>query len=355
MRKGITGKTWTIGLDLGDRYSRGCVLDEAGEVESEFRMATTRKGLERALARYPGARVVCEVGTHSPWVSAALEAKGYEAIVANPRRLRSITHSDGKDDRRDAEQLARLGRVDPKLLSPIRHRGLAAQRDRSLLAVRDGLVRCRVLLVNQARGLAKPLGLRLPTCTTEGFASRMRREKLVQAFPGMPELVATIDELTRRIRALERQIEAVSQERYPETELLRQISGVGPLTALAYVLTIEDPQRFRRSRSVGAYLGLRPRRRQSGEQDPMLRITKAGDPYLRRLLVQSAHYILGPFGPDTDLRRFGLRLMARGGRAGRKKALVAVARKLAVLLHRLWVTAEVYEPLRSAAAEDEAA
>ncbi len=171
----------------------------------------------------------------------------------------------------------------------------------------------------------------------------------------MPELVATIDGLTQRIRALDRQIEAVGQERYPETALLRQVAGVGPVTALAYVLTIEDPRRFQRSRSVGGYLGLRPRRRQSGEQDPMLRITKAGDPYLRRLLVQSAHYILGPFGPDTSLRRFGLRLMARGGRAGRKKALVAVARKLAVLLHRLWVTAEVYEPLRGAAVEDQAA
>lgn len=355
MRKGITQQAWTIGLDLGDRRSQVCVLDEAGEVEAEFRIATTRQGLERGLARYPGARVVLEVGTHSPWVSAALEAQGFEGIVANPRRLQSITHSDRKDDRTDAEQLARLGRVDPKLLCPIRHRGLSAQRDRSLLAVRDGLVRCRTLLVNQARGLAKPLGLRLPMCTTEGFASRMRRAGLEEAFPGMAELVATIGELTLRIRALERQIEAVSQERYPETKLLRQVSGVGPVTALAYVLTIEDPQRFRRSRSVGAYLGLRPRRRQSGEQDPMLRITKAGDPYLRRLLVQSAHYVLGPFGPDTDLRRFGLRLMARGGRAGRKKALVAVARKLAVLLHRLWVTAEVYEPLRGAAADVEAA
>jgi transposase len=199
------------------------------------------------------------------------------------------------------------------------------------------------------------LGLRLPKCTTEGFASRIRREGLVDAFPGMAALVAMVEQLTLRIRALDREIEVVGRERYPETELLRQVAGVGPLTSLAYVLTLEDPQRFRRSRSVGAYLGLRPRRRQSGEQDPLLRITKAGDPYLRRLLVQSAHYILGPFGPDTDLRRFGLRLMVRGGRAGRKKALVAVARKLAVLLHRLWVTGEPYEALRGTAAEVAAA
>lgn len=347
MSEPITRKGETIGLDLGDRYSHGCVLNEAGEVVTRFRMATTRQGLTRALRGHAAARVVFEVGTHSPWVSATLEELGFEGVVANPRRLRSITQHDGKGDRTDAEQLARLGRVDPKLLSPIRHRGLCAQRDRSWLSVRDGLVRCRTLLVNQARGLAKPLGLRLPACTTEGFAKRMRREGLTEAFPGMSALVAMIDRLTQQIRALEREIEAVGRERYPETLQLRQVSGVGPLLSLAYVLTLEDPARFRRSRSVGAYLGLRPRRRQSGQQDPLLRITKAGNPYLRRLLVQSAHYILGPFGPDTDLRRFGLRLMARGGRAGRKKALVAVARKLAVLLHRLWLTGELYEPLRS--------
>lgn len=351
MSKAITHEGETIGLDLGDRHSHGCVLSGAGEVVERFRIATTGTGLEKGFRGRGRARVVLEVGTHSPWVSAALEELGFEVVVANPRRLRSITQHDGKGDRTDAEQLARLGRADPKLLSPIRHRGLSAQRDRSLLAVRDGLVRARVLLVNQARGLAKPLGLRLPACTTEGFASRMRREGVAEAFPGMSALVALIDTLTQQIRALEREIEAVGRERYPETLQLRQVAGVGPLTALAYVLTLEDPARFRRSRSVGAYLGLRPRRRQSGAQDPLLRITKAGDPYLRRLLVQSAHYILGPFGPDTDLRRFGLRLIGRGGRAGRKKALVAVARKLAVLLHRLWVTGEVYEPLRGGAQE----
>lgn len=346
MEKAITARGWTIGVDLGDRFSQGCVLDPAGEVKARFRMATTRKGLEAALQRYHGARVVMEVGTHSPWVCHELEAQGFEAIVANPRRLRSITQSDGKDDRTDAEQLARLGRADPKLLCPIRHRGPETQRERARISVRDGLVRARVQLINEARGLAKPLGLRLPKCGTEGFASRMRKEGLEGVFPGMGALVAMIDALTQQIRVLEGQIEGVCKERYPETERLRQVSGVGALTALAYVLTIEDPDRFRRSRSVGAYLGMRPRRRQSGERDPQLRITKAGDAYLRRLLVQSAHYVLGRFGPDTDLRRFGLRLMARGGRAGRKKALVAVARKLAVLLHRLWVTGKKYEPLR---------
>ena len=344
--------TLTIGLDLGDRQTQVCVLDGTGEVIREFRMATTPAGLERGLGRYTAARVVLEVGTHSPWVSHWLEARGHETIVANPRSLRSITHSDNKSDRSDAQQLARLGRVDPRLLRPIRHRSRETQLHRALLSSRDGLVRARVQLVNQARGLVKPLGLRLPKCTTDGFARRVREQGLSQAFPGMQTLVEMIDQLTQHIRVLDRQIEEVGQTHYRETALLRQVSGVGSLTALAFVLTIEDPDRFARSRSVGAYLGLRTRRRQSGAQDPMLRITKAGDAYLRRLLIQSSHYILGPFGPDCDLRRFGMRLIARGGRAAHKKACVAVARKLAVLLHHLWQTAEVYEPLRNAKAAE---
>lgn len=125
------------------------------------------------------------------------------------------------------------------------------------------------------------------------------------------------------------------------------MAGVGPVTALTYVLTIDDPARFRKSRAVGSYLGLACRRSQSGDKDPELRITKAGDPALRFLLVQAAHYILGPFGPDTDLKRWGLALATRGRKNARKRAVVAVARKLGVLLHRLWVTGTVYEPLRN--------
>jgi len=151
------------------------------------------------------------------------------------------------------------------------------------------------------------------------------------------------------IREMDREVGRLCRERYPETSLLRQVPGVGAITALYSVLTIEDPSRFAKSRSVGAYVGLRPEQRDSGEQSPQLRITKAGDRLLRCLLVSCAHSILGPFGPDTDLRRAGLRMAERGGQAARKRAIVAVARRLAVLLHRLWVTGEAYEPLRSAA------
>jgi transposase len=346
MDQGISAVDWTLGIDLGDRQSTVCALDRGGEVRARFAVATTQKGIAKALAGYAGARVVMEVGTHSPWVSRQVEQSGHEVIVANPRRVRTIAENDDKSDDVDAELLARLGRSDPKLLRPIRHRGEAAQRDRALLGVRDGLVRARVGLINQARGQAKALGLRLPRCGAAGFARRMRKDGLEDRYPGLAVLVEMIETLTQQIRALEREIEAISAVRYPETALLRQVSGVGPIVSLAYVLTLEDPHRFARSRSVGAYLGMRPRRRQSGTEDPQLRITKAGDPFLRRLLVQAAHYILGPLGPDTALRRFGARLIARGGRGARKKALVAVARKLAVLLHRLWLTGEVYEPLR---------
>lgn len=348
MGKGIAFEgPMTIGVDLGDRRSELCVLDATGEVRERRTVATTATALSRTLGRMATARVVMEVGTHSPWVSRLAAGMGHEVIVANPRRVRLIAESHDKDDRIDAELLARLGRIDPALLRPIQHRGEEVQRDRAVLAVRDGLVRSRASLIGQARGLAKAQGHRLPKCGTAAFAHRMRREGLVGLFPGFEALVEMVEGLTQQIRALDAEVERLCEERYPETKLLRQVAGVGPITALAYVLTIEDPERFARSRSVGAFLGLRPKRRQSGSSNPMLRITKAGDSFLRRLLMQSAHYVLGPHGPDTDLRRFGERLVARGGRAARKKALVAMARKLAVLLHRLWITGEVYEPLRS--------
>jgi transposase len=160
-------------------------------------------------------------------------------------------------------------------------------------------------------------------------------------------ILEQIGALTQRIRDYDRQLETISKERYPETELLRQVEGVGPLTALTLVLTLEDPYRFEKSRSVGAYLGLVPARDQSGDRDPQRRISKEGDELLRRLLVSGAHYILGPFGSDSDLRRHGQKIATRGAKNSKKRAVVAVARKLAVLLHSLWISAEVYEPLRN--------
>ena len=349
----VTPET-TIGIDLGDRYSYGCVLDRWAEVKERFRFETTRNGLAKAFEGRPLGRVVVEVGTHSPWVSRTLEALGQEVIVANAREVQSISKSDRKNDAADAEQLARLGRADPKLLHPILHRREDTQRDRALLAVRAKLVRTRASCVVQARGIAKGLGERLPKGSTQAMPKRVREAGLEDLFPGLSSLLDVIETLSAKIRELDHQIDQLSKERYPETALLRQVGGVGPITTLAYVLTIEDPRRFDRSRSVGAYLGMRPRQRDSGERSPQLSISKAGDVYLRSLLVECSQYIM-TIGPDCDLRRYGERIVERGGPAARQRAIVAVARKLSVLLHSLWRSAEVYEPLRQARILDAAA
>ncbi len=338
----------TVGLDLGDRWTVGFVIDEAGEAVERFRIRTTPEALAERFSTGERCRVILEVGTHSPWVSRLVEAAGHETIVANPRRVRLITQNDRKNDEVDAELLARIGRLDPSLLCPIHHRGETAQQDLIRLRARSGLVRARTQLINQVRGFAKSLGRRLPSCSSDAFARRIRSLGPEQPFAGCEPLLRMIEALSQEIRSSDRELERLSEERYPETRALRQIAGVGTLTALGFVLTLEDPDRFPNSRSVGAYLGLCPRQRDSGDRRPQLRITKAGDVLLRMFLVQAAHYILGPFGPDTDLRRFGLALAERGGKAAKKRAAVAVARRLAALLHRLWITQEDYEPLRHA-------
>ena len=194
--------------------------------------------------------------------------------------------------------------------------------------------------------MAKAMGMRLPSCSAESFATKVRQGMPAVLETALSPLLASVAELTKQIDISGRHLEKLAQERYPEAAALRQVKGVGPLVSLTYVLTLEDKQRFRRSRDVGAYLGLTARQRESGESKPQLHITKAGDRYLRSLLVQSAHHIMGR-GPDTDLRRWGQRLAGNGNKTLKKRAITAVARKLAVLLHRLWVTGEVYEPLRN--------
>jgi len=339
----------TIGVDLGDRHSHLCTLDRDGEVLEEARIATTPTAMRRRFEAVPRCRLVLEVGTHSPWTSRLLDSCGHEVVVANPRRVRLIADADDKQDRTDAEQLARLGRVDPKLLRPIRHRGVDCQRDRAGLRSRTALVRARTQLVNHLRGIVKAFGARLRGCSTESFHKQAPAQIPPELRTALQPVVDVLATLSRTIRAYDRQLEQMATKQYPETTVLRQVPGVGPLTSLSYVLTLEDPDRFPRSRTVGAYLGLTQRRRQSGAQDPELRISKRGDPELRRLLVSAAQYTLGPFGPDTDLRRWGLALAARDQKNAKRRAVVAVARKLAVLLHRLWMTGETYEPLRCGA------
>jgi len=359
MRKRSTGKTrWTagktrrerltIGLDLGDRSSRYCVLNQQGDVILEGSVATTRKGFDQVFGAMTRCRVALEVGTHSPWVSRQLARLGYQVVVANARRLRLISESSRKDDKLDARTLARLVRIDPQLLSPIRHRSEQAQADLVMIRARAALVETRTALINTARGLTKSYGERLPSCGSYQMGRDVAEALGPVLRTALDPLLEEIEGVTERIREYDRKLAQLAKERYPEVELLTQVHGVGTLIALTFVLTVEDPHRFRRSRDVGCYVGLRPKRRQSGQSRPELGISKEGDIYLRTLLVQGAHHALGPFGADSDLRRWGLKLAGRGGKNAKKRAVVAVARKLAVLLHKLWVSGENYEPLRIA-------
>ena len=324
----------TIGMDLGDKTSRYCVLNSEGEILREGQAATTKAGMLEKFGSLGPARIAIEVGTHSPWVSRLLRSLGHELIVANPRQVKLITESTRKDDRLDAQTLARLARIDPALLRPIQHRSEKAQTALMVIRVRAALMSARTSLVNTARGLAKALGERLPKCD----ADQMGVPKIESLPPNVRQvlepLLKEVESLTEKIQERDHEIEQIARRDYPETALLQQVSGVGPLIALTFVLTVEDKDRFQKSRDIGCYVGLRPRRCDSGQSQPQLRITKEGDPYLRTMLVEGAHYIISHRGPDTDLKRWGLHLTESGGKRGKKKAVVAVARKLGILLHR---------------------
>ena len=336
-----------MGIDLGDKYSQVCVLGDAAEVLEESRVRTTVDALRRKFEAMEPCLVAFEAGTHSPWVSRLLEGLGHESLVANPAAL----HRKGqrKNDKVDAKKLARWARADPEMLNPISHRGEDMQADMGLLYARRALVEARTKLINTTRGLVKAYGARLPACDARSFPNQVKDAVPEALRPALEPLLRSIEQLSEEIYALDRRVEALAEEKYGfQTGAMRQITGVGAQTSLTFVLVIRDPYRFSRSRRVGPYLGLTRREDKSGESDPEMGISKAGNQYLRQLLVGCAHYIMGPFGPDCDLRRWGLH-KAQGGKNAKKRAVVAVARKLAVLMHRLWLTGEVYEPLQEAA------
>jgi transposase len=345
--RNISRQTLTVGLDLGDRNSWYCVLDEAGQIQLEQRVGTNAKALREVFGAMPRSRIALETGTHSPWISRLLSELGHEGIVANARKLRLIGESRKKDDRLDAQTLARLARIDPQLLYPVKHRSAQGQADLAVIRARAGRVRARTAMVNTARGLAKSYGERLRGCNLRNLNPEKAEALSPELQAALQPLLAALESVSQQIREYNQQIETLAQERYPQTALLKQVKGVGTLIALTFLLTLEDPQRFGKSRDVGCYLGLQPGRRNSGKSQPQMHISKEGDPYLRTLLVQGAQHILGPFGVDCDLRCWGLKLAERGGRNGKKRAIVATARKLAVLLHHLWVSGEVYEPLHN--------
>jgi transposase len=333
----------TIGCDLGDKQSELCILSSNGEPQRPGPVKTTRKDMTAFFTR-PRAHVVIEVGTHSRWVSELLEKLGHKVTVANPRKLQLISQSNVKRDVADAELLARLGRADEGLLAPIKHRSSEAQADLAVARARDTLVRTRTKLVNHARGLVKSFGERLPSCSAESFHRKALEHVPSQLKPALEPVFSVLEHLDEQIRRHDEVLKAIATK-YPDVEVISQPKGVGLLTALVFLLTLEDKARFKKSRAVGAFVGFNPKQDQSGDSDKQLGITKAGDTFLRRLAVNSANFILGPFGEDSELRRWGLLLAKRGGKNAKKRATVAVARKLVVLMHRLWVTGEEYKPL----------
>lgn len=344
-------KTTSIvaGIDVGDEWCHVFVKDFAeGEVLFEGRVCTGKASVADLFRRWKGLRVALEVGTHSRWLKEVLEGLGHEVLVANARKLRCIWASTNKRDQVDARLLARVAHMDPELLYPVRHRSRRAQEDLSVVRVRAHLVAVRADAVVMVRGTVKAHGGRVPPCETDRFHEVAAPCLPRGLAPALRPMLGMIEDLTRRIESYDAAIEVMARERYPETGALTQVSGVGTVVALTYVLTLEDPTRFRKSRDVGPALGLVPRRDQSGETDKHLPITKTGDEYLRSLLVESAQCVLRRATRTSDLKDWGRKLASRGGKAGKRRAVIAVARKLAVLLHRLWVTQATYVRHRDA-------
>jgi transposase len=342
-----TGPRIVMGLDLGNKTSKWSSSTRGGKFLDRGEIKMTQNGVRKFFKEQKRCRVLMETGTCSPWVSRIAEAEGHEAIVANSRRLKVISENVRKSDELDAETLAELA-TNLKLIKQVKHRSAETQRHLSVLRSRDTLVACRTKLVNHVRSMVRSWGEKLPGSSTSAFARKMAEKIPDELKAALGPVIETIRHLGVQIREADRSIRFLCRKKYPQTESLTQVSGVGEVTALAYVLILEDPTRFRTSRSVGSYVGLTPRKSQSGKWDPQLSITKCGDRFLRRLLVGSAQYIMGPFGPDCDLRSYGQRICSRGGKNAKRRAVVAVARKLSVLLHRLWVTGAEYEPLRGA-------
>lgn len=342
-------KKLTIGVDLGDKMSHVCILDSKHNIILEQSIRTTIERFTRFFSDYISSTITIEAGTHSPWVSHLLMKLGLTVFVANPSKVTAIWKTHYKSDRRDALMLAQFTQFNPSMLYPIQHRSQEAYNDLAIIKARDALVRVRTTLINHVRGSIKRLGLRIKSCSPETFSTHFQKQMNdfpEQLLPAMVPLVKQISDMTRQIKVYDKQIQRLCDTKYPETIPIQQIQGVAALTALAFVLTLEKADRFPNRRAVGAFLGLVPKRDQSGSTDKQLRITKCGNNFLRRLLVGSAQYILGPFGMDSDLRSYGNRICQRGGKNAKRRAVVAVARKLSVLMHALWSTGEVYEPLR---------
>jgi transposase len=340
-------KVNVIGMDLGDKYNKAVVLAEDGEIVDRAEVPCTQEGVRAYLERHPGALLVIETGTHCRWVSRIGSELGHEVLVGNARKLRMIWNRSRKNDWNDAEMLARVARTDRKLFSPVRLRGDGDQGLMRLVKSRDLLVRDRTGIVNEIRGFCKAEGARLPKRSTEAFA-RMEYEVPASVRTVAKPLFAVLRELTKKIALYDQMISDATRKLYnAEVELLDTIGGVGPVTTAAFLAAVGDPATFGSARDAGPYFGLVPKQNQSGQTDRQMRITKEGNAVVRRLLVTAANYIMGPFGKDSDLRRHGMQIAERGGKNARKRAKVAVARKLAVLMLAILKNRSAYRPLKN--------
>src|SRR6202047_2027470 len=262
------GHKLTIGLDLGDRWSFYCVLDEAGEIILEQKVATTPEAMKQTFEKIPRSLIALETGTHSPWVSRLLSELGHQVLVAHAQKVQLISKSNRKDDRHDARTLARLARIDPEQLGPVRHRSAKAQIHLTVIRARAELVRARTALVDAGRGLVKAYGQRLPKLGPQQVSRELAAGLNAELREVLEPLLREIESLNERIQEYDVRMEKIAKEVYPEVSLLKQVKGVGTQIALTYVLTIEDPHRFVKSREVGCFLGLKPGRRNSGESEP---------------------------------------------------------------------------------------
>jgi transposase len=338
-----------MAIDLGDSHSQVCVVTSNGKTVLEKQVETTKKAFHDVVTGFPASSrlvdVVFEVGTHSPWVERLLKGLVRQVTVCDPAILRRIRSAGEKSDRTDARVLAELLRCHSALLRPVEHRSEELQVDWTLLNTRDALIACRTKLINSFRGSVKTMGERLPkSITSAAFANKVKDlipEKLRAVLEPLRKVIEAVND---QIDDYDKAVTKCVNKKYVAAKKLAEIDGVGPITALAFVLVVFNAKRFRHTRSIGKYIGLTPKLDQSGTIDPQLGITKAGNPMLRKLLVQCAHQILGPFGKDCDLRTWGLALASRGGKNAKKRAVIAVARRLATKILAIWKSGVPYDP-----------
>lgn len=334
-----------VGMDVSEKSIEIFVLPQDNDNGRRFQIDNSRESLIAFCdsVKEPASMLAAmETGAHSAWHSELLEQRGFQVVVGNARKLAAIWMNKNKSDREDAEMLARLARSDIKLFAPIRHIPTPLRADLAVIKARNAVSECRTKLMNTARGLLRSFGIDTNGVTSENFARESSKIVPKALRPAMNGIIKEIRTLQLTIKAYDREVTKLTRK-YPDTAKVGQPVGVGELTSLAFVLMVDDPRRFSDGSRAARYFGLTPKRDQSGTVDKQLGITKEGNRLMRQLLMQCANYVMGR-GPDCDLRRFGERIAARGGKIAKRKAKVAIARKLVNLMFRLWVSGETYDP-----------